>query len=162
MRPTAGKHNPSQAAQLGLELVAAAPVVAAAVALDETDAERVKRVRTAVDEIQAGNLEAAAAILDPLLAAEPEDFDTLHAGAVLRLKLGRFAEALALMQKAVTKNPPISRAPSPSTRATSPPRPISGSSIRAAARSRRRSAAIARPSPPIPPPPRAIAGLPRP
>jgi protein O-GlcNAc transferase len=105
MRPTAGKHNPSQAAQLGLELVAAAPVVAAAVALDETDAERVKRVRTAVDEIQAGNLEAAAAILDPLLAAEPEDFDTLHAGAVLRLKLGRFAEALALMQKAVTKNP---------------------------------------------------------
>jgi protein O-GlcNAc transferase len=105
-RPTAGKHNPAGAAQLGLELIAPSPAVAVAVvAPGSPRAEHAQRVKTAVDELQAGNLEAAGAILEPLLAAQPEDFDTLHAGAVLRLRLGRFGEALELMQKAVTKNP---------------------------------------------------------
>jgi len=105
-RPTAEKRNPADAAQLGLELIAPSPVIAVAVvAPDRPQAEHAQRVKTAVDKLQAGNLEAAGAILEPLLAAQPEDFDTLHAGAVLRLRLGRFAEALELMQKAVTKNP---------------------------------------------------------
>jgi protein O-GlcNAc transferase len=103
-RPTAAQRNPAVAAQLGLELIAPAPPAVVA-ATASGDSEHAKRVKTAVDELQAGNLEAAGAILDPLLAAQPEDFDTLHAGAVLRLRLGRFAEALALMQRAVTKNP---------------------------------------------------------
>jgi protein O-GlcNAc transferase len=104
-RPTAGRRNPTGAAQLGLELIAPPAVAVAVMAPEGPGAEHAQRVKTAVDELQAGNLEAAGAILEPLLAAQPEDFDTLHAGAVLRLRLGRFAEALELMQKAVTKNP---------------------------------------------------------
>jgi predicted O-linked N-acetylglucosamine transferase (SPINDLY family) len=105
-RPTAEKNNPSAMAQLGLQVVALTPGVApVGAAPGGAEAEHAQRIRTAIDELQAGNLEAAGAILDPLLAAQAEDFDTLHAGAVLRLKLGRFAEALELMQKAVTKNP---------------------------------------------------------
>jgi len=103
-RPTAALRNPGGAAQLGLELIAQSPTVAVT-AMVPGNSEHAERVKTAVDALQSGNLEAAGAILDPLLAAQPEDFDTLHAGAVLRLRLGRFAEALELMQKAVTKNP---------------------------------------------------------
>ncbi|QEX17929.1 hypothetical protein FRZ44_32330 [Hypericibacter terrae] len=106
MRPTAGRRNPADAAQLGLELITSAPAVAAVmVAPGSPEAEHAQRIKTAVDELQAGNLEAAGAILEPMLAARAEDFETLHAGAVLRLRLGRFSEALELMQKAVTKNP---------------------------------------------------------
>jgi protein O-GlcNAc transferase len=105
-RPTAEKSNPSAMAQLGLQVVALTPANAPVVAAPGSpEAEHAQRIKTAIDELQAGNLEAAGAILDPLLAAQAEDFDTLHAGAVLRLRLGRFAEALELMQKAVTKNP---------------------------------------------------------
>jgi predicted O-linked N-acetylglucosamine transferase (SPINDLY family) len=105
-RPTAGKRHPSGTAQLGLQLIAVSPAVAPMVgAPGAAEATRAQQIKTAVDELQAGNLEAAGAILEPLLEAQAEDFDTLHAGAVLRLKLGRFTEALELMQKAVTKNP---------------------------------------------------------
>ena len=87
-----------------------APEPARPIAGDKYDKRILMRKREALAAQQAGRLSQAIALYDEVLAAMPEDFDSLHMAGVACFQNGDFGRALQLIDRAIAVNPGVEAA----------------------------------------------------